>query len=73
MTMITQTATGFIGIGHRISTVVNGPDAAVVALFSILGLPDIGLPYDLFSVVSRRRCILSSVSVTTPLISAAAG
>ncbi len=38
MTMTTQTATGFIGIGHRISAVVNSPDAAVVALFSILGL-----------------------------------
>ncbi len=38
MTMTTQTATGFFGIQHRISAVVNSPDAAVVALFSILGL-----------------------------------
>jgi hypothetical protein len=37
-TQTTQTATGFIGLRHRTSTVVNDPNFLAVALFSALGL-----------------------------------
>ena len=38
MSMLTQTSTGFIGLRHRISAVLNDPNFAVVAIFSALGL-----------------------------------
>ncbi len=34
----TQISTGFIGLRHRTSTIVNDPNLIVVALFSALGL-----------------------------------
>jgi hypothetical protein len=36
--MTTQTSTGFIGLWHRTSAVVNDPNFAAVALFCALGL-----------------------------------
>ena len=38
MSTTTQTSTGFIGLWHRTSAVVNDPDFAATALFSALGL-----------------------------------
>jgi hypothetical protein len=34
----TQTSTGFIGLQHRTSAIVNDPNLVAVALFSALGL-----------------------------------
>ncbi len=37
-TQTTKTATGFVGLRHRTSAVVNNPNFVAVALFSALGL-----------------------------------
>jgi hypothetical protein len=38
MSTTTQSSTGFIGLRHRISALVNDPNFSAVALFSALGL-----------------------------------